>query len=206
MYNTELPNRAELPSSAQLVRSTLIAAVAASLLLVTVVMPAEYGVDPIGVGGVLGLKAMGEAKVALAREAGQTPAAPPSLPPAAQQLAASVDAPVAPPGSKRSDEKSLLLKPGQGAEIKLAMRQGAKVEYSWEVSDGVVNFDAHGDSDNAMPISHSYKKGTKTANDSGVIEARFDGKHGWYWRNRGKANVVVTLRTSGDYSSIARVL
>ena len=51
MYNSDLPTRAELPTSAQLVRSTLVAAGVAAVLLVTVVLPAEYGIDPTGPAG-----------------------------------------------------------------------------------------------------------------------------------------------------------
>lgn len=69
MYNSSMPSRAELPSSKQLVRSTVLAFIAACILLVTVVLPSEYGVDPTGIGGVLGLTKMGEIKVALAEEA-----------------------------------------------------------------------------------------------------------------------------------------
>lgn len=207
MYNTELPNRAELPSARQLLRSTLGAAAVAGVLLVTVVMPAEYGVDPTGIGRVLGLQAMGETKIALAREAAEPP---PPIPPAAPETRAQAasPAPAAPaPGvaGARTDEISVLLKPGQGTEVKLDMRQGEKVAYRWDVTDGVVNYDAHGDSDGAAPVSHSYKKGTRTQSDEGTLEARFNGKHGWYWRNRGQERVVVTLRTHGQYSAIGRV-
>jgi len=68
MYNTDLPTRAELPSSGQLLRSTLIAAGIAAVLLVTVVLPAEYGIDPTGAGRALGLSQMGEIKTQLAQE------------------------------------------------------------------------------------------------------------------------------------------
>jgi hypothetical protein len=71
--NNRLPG--ELPSSRRLVRSTLVAASVATLLLVTVVLPAEYGVDPTGVGRVLGLTQMGEIKAALAKEAAADAAA-----------------------------------------------------------------------------------------------------------------------------------
>ncbi len=50
MYNSEIPSRAEQPSTRQLIRSTLIAAVSALVLLFTVVLPSEYGVDPSGIG------------------------------------------------------------------------------------------------------------------------------------------------------------
>lgn len=55
-------------------------------------------------------------------------------------------------------------------------------------------------------VSHSYKKGSGVDADKSVLEAKFSGNYGWYWRNRGKGNVVVTLRTSGAYSAINRVL
>ena len=53
MYNSNIPSRAELPSSKQLFRSTVLALVAACFLLVTVVQPSEYGIDPTGIGGSL---------------------------------------------------------------------------------------------------------------------------------------------------------
>jgi cytoskeletal protein RodZ len=69
MYNTDLPTRAELPSTGKLLRSTLLAAVIAIALLVTVVLPAEYAIDPTGAGRLLGLTEMGEIKTQLAEEA-----------------------------------------------------------------------------------------------------------------------------------------
>lgn len=75
MYNTDMPSRNVLPSSAKLIRSTIIAALVAVVLLVTVVMPAEYGIDPTGAGAVLGLKEMGDIKEQLAEEAAADQAA-----------------------------------------------------------------------------------------------------------------------------------
>lgn len=71
MYNTDLPNRADLPSSAQLRRSTWIAGISATAILAFIVLPSEYAVDPTGVGRMLGLTQMGEIKVQLAEEAAQ---------------------------------------------------------------------------------------------------------------------------------------
>ncbi|QPA25585.1 hypothetical protein IR196_05680 [Brucella anthropi] len=75
MYNTDLPNRADLPTSAQLKRSTFLAGLSAIAILVTVVLPSEYAIDPIGVGRVLGLTEMGEIKTQLAKEAADDAAA-----------------------------------------------------------------------------------------------------------------------------------
>ena len=72
---TTPPPDALAPTSRQLIRSTLLAVVVAALLLVTCVLPAEYGVDPTGVGRLLGLTQMGEVKMALAEEAANNAAA-----------------------------------------------------------------------------------------------------------------------------------
>ncbi len=69
------PQSMALPSARALVRSTVIAVVVAGTLLLTAVLPAEYGIDPTGVGRVLGLTQMGEIKVRLAREAAEDAAA-----------------------------------------------------------------------------------------------------------------------------------
>lgn len=71
MFNAEIPSRAELPSTAKLVKSTVIAAAAAAVILVTVVLPAEHAIDPTGIGRALQLTQMGEIKKQLAIEAEQ---------------------------------------------------------------------------------------------------------------------------------------
>ena len=52
-----------------LIRSTLLAAGAAGAILVLFWLPAEYGIDPTGIGGLTGLTEMGEIKQQLAAEA-----------------------------------------------------------------------------------------------------------------------------------------
>lgn len=69
MYNANIPSSEELPSTSKLIKSTILAAIGAGVLLVTVVMPSEYGIDPTGVGKLLGLTEMGEIKTSLAEEA-----------------------------------------------------------------------------------------------------------------------------------------
>ena len=202
MYNSEIPSRAEHPSTRQLIRSTLIAAVSALVLLFTVVLPSEYGVDPSGIGRALGLTEMGEIKTRLAREAAKdaTATQSPHSEPAAEKAAASNAG--ASNGPAWRDEMTFTLTPGQGTEVKLKMMEGDKAQYAWSVQGGVVNFDTHGD---GTGRSVSYEKGRRVANDEGELIAAFTGNHGWYWRNRGEANVTVLLRTGGAYSDIKRV-
>ncbi len=210
MYNTNAPSHAELPTTRQLLRSTVSAAVSAVVLLYTVVLPAEYGVDPTGIGKALGLTPMGEIKTRLAKEAAEDAAATAGAPPAAANSVPSpgAAAPTAPPtvpvtsGPNGRDEMSFTLTPGQGTEIKLKMKEGEKALYAWSVQGGAVNFDTHGDGSGR---SISYEKGRGVASDDGELIAAFTGNHGWFWRNRGQADVTVTLKTGGDYSDIKRV-
>jgi hypothetical protein len=217
MYNSDMPTRAELPTTRQLLRSTVIAIASAAAILVAVVLPAEYNIDPTGIGRALGLAEMGEIKQQLAEEAErdrlmdeqqQSPAAPAT----GQQssllgeilsglfISSAQAQEVAP---ARSDTMSITLKPGEGTEVKLIMLDGAKVKFAWTVEGGVVNFDMHGDGGGNQI---SYEKGRAVPGAEGVLEASFDGNHGWFWRNRGKADVTVTLKTEGDYSDIKKVM
>ena len=204
MYNSDIPNRAELPSSKQLLRSTAIAIVVATVLLVTVVLPSEYGIDPTRIGRVLGLTKMGEIKTALAAEAEKDRAAQKS--PALVEQASSTPArqpDKGPVGSPRTDEMTVTLKPGEGAEVKLQMAKGAKASYEWASTGGPVNHDTHGD--NPTGAKHSFSKGREVERDAGELVAPFDGNHGWYWRNRTDGDVTVTLKVSGEYQSVKRV-
>ena len=219
MFNTHIPNVNELPSSAQLLRSTLFALVIAGVLLVTTVMPSEYAIDPTGIGRSLGLTQMGEVKLQLAAEAQATEVAIQS---AATGVAVAQTATSTTTANERGaipaageskqaigkqHEINITLAPNEGAEVKLEMKEGAKVNYLWTANGGVVNYDTHGDPVNApRGFYHGYGKGRATPEDSGVLAAAFDGKHGWFWRNRTDKQVTITLRTQGDYLSIKRVI
>jgi hypothetical protein len=204
--NTNTP--AELPSSRTLLRSTLIALAVATALLVSVVLPAEYAIDPTGIGRVLGLTQMGEIKMSLAREAAAADAAEMILlqqtgtaAAAAEQGSSATDTATA--GAVRSDVTTITLRPNEGKEVKLEMQQGATVTFAWSVAGGVVNYDTHGDPwDAPREFYHGYGKGTAVPGQEGELIAAFDGLHGWFWRNRTAATVTVTLRTAGAYGGV----
>lgn len=210
MYNNAKPDAVDLPSARKLLRSTLAAIVIAIILLVTVVLPAEYAIDPSGIGRVLGLTEMGEIKAQLAKEAAAdaataaaggdgSPAATPAI--AARPDSAS-PSPM-PAAQAWRDEMQVTLQPGEGAEIKLMMKAGERAQFSWLVQGGAVNFDTHGDGDGQ---AISYEKGRGVAADDGELEAAFNGNHGWFWRNRGTTRVTVVIRVRGQYSSIKRLV
>lgn len=203
----------EPPSARKLLRSTLIAITVALAILVGAVLPAEYGIDPTGAGRILGLTRMGEIKVRLAKEAAADAAADAKA--VAQEAAA--DARAASDSSARlavttaarpstTQETRVTLKPGEGKEVKLVMRQGARANFSWTTESGVVNFSTHGDSANPpRGWFHEYGRGTGSRSDEGVLVAAFNGMHGWFWRNRSDQVVTVILRTSGDYEALKHI-
>ncbi|SLN14078.1 hypothetical protein TRL7639_00191 [Falsiruegeria litorea R37] len=199
MYNAEKPNLEELPSSAQLLKSTIIAAVAAVAILITIVLPSEYGIDPTRIGRVLGLTEMGEIKTQLAEEAEQDRQA------AGEEQSSILDlffsAAYAQQAETWKDEISFELTPGQGAEWKLVMDKEAEAEFRWYTSDAVVNYDLHGDGSGQ---SISYKKGRGLSSETGTITAAFTGNHGWFFRNRTSAPLTITLQLRGAYSDVKR--
>ena len=209
MYNSDTPLQAELPTSKQLIKSTVLAAIAAVVLLFTVVLPAEYGIDPTGVGSILQLTEMGQVKQQLAEEAAADAAGllatdtmtseTTDINNVTEQAMSDTLADTAVASGEWRDEIPFTLTSGEGIEIKMKMDSGGKTEYSWVVTGGDVNFDTHGD---ALGKAISYEKGRGVAADEGVLEAAFTGNHGWFWRNRGDSDVQVVLRTRGDYSTI----
>ena len=105
----------------------------------------------------------------------------------------------------RSDEMSVSLQPGEGAEIKADMQQGQHLVFSWTAHGGVVSFDMHGERAGAANDDFtSYWKGRDQHEAHGAFEAPFTGRHGWYWRNRGDKVLVVKVRTSGFYERLYR--
>lgn len=220
MFNTQLPTHSELPTSRKLLRSTVIAVAVAVALLVSVVMPSEYAIDPTGVGRALGLTQMGEMKITLAEEAAadvvvQPTAAlvvqaPAPVQPAPQEQVAAAPAiePVAEPQpALKSDEVTVTLKPGEASEIKLEMLNTATVSYEWATNGVPVNHDTHGEPHNGPKgYYHSYSKAKQVNGDKGEFTAIFDGTHGWFWRNRSNRDVTITLKTKGEYLSVKRVI
>jgi hypothetical protein len=199
----------EAPSARRLSIATGIAAAVAAIVLVTVVLPAEYGIDPTGIGARLGLDALS----APPSEAPETAPVPSNTvveeTPAATIAAPALDAvgqPVKPiderpvgksHGAFRSDTLSATLPPGKGAEIKMDLQAGEGVVFRWSASAPVA-FDLHGERHDAADGEYTsfwIEAGKREA--SGTFTAPFEGRHGWYWLNRSAAPIEVTVEVSG---------
>jgi hypothetical protein len=215
MRKSNMPTDQELPSNDKLLKSTLLAAVTAGVLLATVVMPAEYGIDPTGIGNLIGLKKMGEIRVSLAKEAAADQAKSSGANTEVKQTEVKPDAVNAVVASTpqstgvgaptpMSNEMQVTLAPDEGAEIKVAMSKGKKVQYAWSTNGGKANFDVHADSQQQGIDYYPYSKGSEQRAE-GELEAAFDGSHGWFWRNRTSSPMTITLKTKGEYTDIKQM-
>ena len=201
------PTAAELPSKKRLNRATLIAAGVAAVLLVTTVLPAEYGVDPTGVGSVLGLTPMGEMKrEQAASEADNTDAAA-----AADSGDLTLDAEPASggtttaAGAARTGEVTLTLAPDEGTEVKATMKAGNEIQYQWSTGGPKVNYELHGEEFGAASSDYtSYEKGT-SAGENGTFRAPFEGTHGWFWRNRTGEPLTITVKATGTFQKFEQL-
>jgi len=182
--NDASPPALPAPTRARLLKSLGLATVVAALVLVTVVLPAEYGIDPTGFGRLTGLD----------RLAGAAPASE-TLPQAQPGLAV--------PQNKRfkTERLTLELQPKEQMELKMAMSQGDTVVFSWQVEGGKLYSDFHAEPYGELEgQAIRYREGVAETEDNGSLHAPFDGHHGWYWRNDNDVPVNVQIEVTGFYS------
>ena len=177
------------PSSRRLLVSTLIAVIVAALILFGALLPAEYGVDPLGVGRVLGLTSLGEAKQVAEKT---RPGAPMH----------------SHPRQARSARITIDVKPREELEYKADLEQGEPLLYSWSVVGGPVYFEFHGEpTEGEWPkdFYQSYDIKESSVEAHGSFVAPFTGRHGWYWRNLSDQPVSITLEAAGYYTRLGRI-
>jgi hypothetical protein len=183
-----------LPTTGQLLRATAIAAVVAAIILTTTVLPSEYGIDPTGIGRRLGLyrEPAIVSEITVSNDTGDSAAA------AGATLVRKKNA-------YRSDEMSLVLESGEGAEIKAVMAGGDHFIYTWASEGGPVDVDMHGEPLNSQEGEiPSYFKDEAQSRDNGVFRAPVAGRHGWFWQNLNDTPVTIKLKTSGFYERLMR--
>jgi hypothetical protein len=179
----------EVPSKGKIVKATAIALAVALVILFTVVLPAEYGIDPLKTGALLGLT--GLSKAADTATGGRaTPAQTGIYTPQ--------------PSIYKVDSEDMFLRPGDGVEIKYHMQKGAGMVYGWK-ADGKLQFEFHGEPDQKPRPDYfeSYALDDKVGQDQmyGSFTAPTTGIHGWFWANKTKKDVMFHLTTAGFYDS-----
>jgi hypothetical protein len=172
------------PSKAKLGLASLIALAVAGVVLVTVVLPAEYNIDPLGTGEALGLIAL----------SGGGPA--PAIPVRADGL-------IDQPNGYHLDQRSFELEPGGFVEFKYRLEAGQAMVYSWTASYWVRS-EMHSEADGAAEGTAEFFEVVERAlRRNGSYVAPFPGIHGWYWLNETDRPVTVMLNTSGFFEVAA---
>jgi hypothetical protein len=197
------PFEADPPSARHLLKSIALAAAGAALILVTIVLPAEFGIDPTRVGRALGLTAINGRTRALVVEdvvggnekyrelALSDPGKPVPLPnPAVAQIkreAASV--------------KTFTVHLGldQETEIKAIMDKAQVILYSWKAEGGEVYTDFHGHAPDSGQAFVRYEEQQSGHEGHGSLVAPFAGEHGWYWLNVANQPVTIRLEIRGYF-------
>ena len=158
------------PSVRRLAWVTTASFVVAVVVIIGVVLPAEYGIDPIGTGSAFGL--MGLSRVQ----------------------------PIAPENTEyKTDVLELELGPTEWTETTYRLAEGASMLFSWEAT-GPVSFNFHSAPDGASPGYAESFDAKETNRAHGSYIAPFSGTHGWYWENLGSGYVTIRLTTAGFYS------
>lgn len=170
---------AEPPSKRKLIVATMVALALAGVILVTVVLPAEYNIDPLGTGEMLGLVVL---------SGGGTAAIP-----------VREDGLVALESSYRTDRREFTLAPGEFIEYKYRIEAGRAMLYSWSATN-FVRSEMHSEPDGAPEgTAEFFEVAERTLFRHGSYVAPFPGIHGWYWLNEGTSPVTVTLHAAGFF-------
>jgi len=166
-------------SNKNLIKYTLASIVFALVVLVTIILPAEYNIDPTGLGKKLGLTVFNE--VAATSEISES--------------STNENAGV--------ETIEVVVPAGAGVEYKFMMDQYQKLTYEWVVDGPALYFDLHGESEgDTTGYFESYAIAT-LSQMKGSFTAPFTGSHGWYWKNKSGTPVTILLIVNGEYTSHA---
>jgi len=161
----------------------------AGLILVMFILPAEYGVDPLGTGarvGLLDLGVVGQQVEALSTSATNGGAATTIVVPQDRAF--------------KQETVEFKVGPREGMEYKYRLDKGEALLYSWKTT-GLVNYEFHAEPDGApRGYAQTYEKVERKSEASGTLTAPFPGIHGWYWENTTDQEITVTLSTAGYYN------
>ena len=154
----------------------------AVVVLVTVVLPAEYGVDPAGTGQALGLLDLYNARAVTG---------PPITPPAGGPLFPQLS-------PFRVDSRTLIVPSLGSLEFKYDLAKGTSMTYSWQAT-APIDFDFHTEVAGRPNASDTFERG-EAGESYGFYTAPYDGIHGWYWENLNDSDVTITLTAAGGFS------
>jgi hypothetical protein len=164
-------------SAGRLATATAAAVAIALALLVVAVLPAEYGIDPLGAGAALGL-----------------------IRSAAPAVDTAGPLPSAGPATYKVDDAEFELAPYDYVEYKYRLAQSDTMVYSWEATAPVIH-DFHGAPDTGGSEAEVSLDKQSKSRAAGSLTAAFPGMHGWYWENPGATPITIRVRSAGFYTA-----
>ena len=174
------------PSIAKLAWATLAALSVAAVVLIATVLPAEYDIDPLGIGQALGLRVLSV--------------------PGTGPIPVREDGLSAYRSSYRTDLRTFELEPGGFVEYKYRLEAGRTMVYSWSASSWVRS-EMHSEADTSpIGTAEFFEVAEETLARHGSYTAPFPGIHGWYWLNETDRTVTVTLHTAGFFTTSTEFL
>lgn len=194
-----------VPSLKSLIIATAFAILLAIIILISAVLPAEYGIDPTGVGKMMGLTVLSAQTKATSQSLAITC---PVLPPQAAEISGedqkqaaiqSTETAQKQPQPQWQNSVKIMVPAGESLEYKFHLMKGAALEYSWATDGAKLYFDFHGEpKGDKTGYFKSFKESTDNQSN-GTLTAPFEGPHGWYWENKTQSPVTIILNTKGSY-------
>ncbi len=206
-------NNLALMGKKQLIKSTLIALLIGIIVSVTAVLPAEYNIDPLGTGKLLGFsKLYTESPTEEANE-NKTQATQLTFkhltieklgsPPSVEKPTEANNPPPTEQYTTKKDSINVLVPAGKGIEYKFKALKHASIKYQWTTTNkDIVFIDFHGEvKQKNSPRAVFFESYTLAYanNMAGTFTAPFEGKHGWYFKNENAEDVVVVIWLAGEY-------
>lgn len=183
--------------------STLLAIILAAIILITAILPAEHGIDPTGLGKMMGLTVLAPAKksaLSVVADSKSSLSADISIKEIDPKLVEEQMAMLRQETTTLwKDTVTITIPPLKGREYKFYLEKGANLEFEWESDGEKIHFDFHGE---PKGDTSGYFKSFKITTDnksSGTLTAPFAGSHGWYWENKTETPVKIFLKTKGNY-------
>ena len=207
-HNETLFNSIPVHSIATLVKASVAASAIAAVILVTAILPAEYNIDPTGIGKALGLTQIAEAASVspdIAVSGSETvfafgQATPVTSKEMANAPSVALIAQARQTPGVRSDTVKINIPAGKGLEYKLLMDEFVHLEYEWSTGGEELYFDFHGEPKGDTTGYFESFSITTADKMKGSLTTPFAGAHGWYWKNNTDSPIIVTLWTTGDYT------
>jgi hypothetical protein len=177
----------------------------ALVILFVAVLPAEYGIDPTGLGRKMGLIMLSQADRKLSKASAENCIKPPHdlVQSKSQVEGISLGSNLHSLDSNKliqwKDSVKIVIPPKKGLEYKFAMNKNEVLEYSWSTDGASIYFDFHGEPKGAK--NGYFKSYLESSNNEskGHLTAPFEGIHGWYWENDNDQPIAIELKTNGDY-------